>query len=193
MSNRRLDTSVFSDGPEPGLSVGKEARPWPRFWARQFDLALWTFLIGLPFALVARASGLDVTGPALWWLIALFFALTPLALLIDALINAGGGRSPGKILAGVSLEARSGYRLSVAGLIRRNAVLFVFGLGLGIPLLNLAGYIFGYNRVSSGVPTPWDRRAHTRVIDQECSPYRTVLAATLFFAVAAVDRAVWAF
>ena len=150
-------------------------------------------LLGLPFGLLARASGLDVSGPVLWGLIALFLALTPLASLVDAVVTSAAGNSPGKILAGISLEDRSGQWLSGGRLIQRNAILFVYGLGLGIPLLNLAGYIFGYNRVSMGTPTPWDKRAQTRVVDNESSLYRTILTAVLFFVVAAIDRAVWAF
>jgi hypothetical protein len=68
--------------------------------------------------------------------------------------------------------------------LRRNFELYVFGLGLGVPLFNLFLLIANYRRAARGEWSPWDVSAESQVIARSTGPLRAwitgVICCTVF-------------
>ena len=109
--------------------------PWQRFWARNLDLAIADLAVMAVLALIFRVSPLtndsdllDVGFLVLEWLV---------VILVEPLLLATWGTTPGKWLLGLKLEDYFGDKLTWgAGFIRCCRVL-VTGYGLYIPICSI--------------------------------------------------------
>ena len=135
-----------------------DAGAWRRFFARLFDM-WWQ----IPLVAFVSTAVLGFVSPAfLAWASsphgAQAFALLclPLAFLLDAVLVARFGRSPGKALLGLSVASIDGARLPLATAVRRNLGMWFAGLALTIPLLNLATMLRQGWRVENGRPASYD-------------------------------------
>jgi GYF domain 2/RDD family len=155
------------------------ATPWRRYWARSLDVTLGTFLVAVLVSAV-RPSLLtrwpaDTGGR---WLVLLL--LLPCALTMDALIHWALGNTAGKALAGIqALAEGGGRRLGPAAYLGRNFGLYVFGLGLGLPLISLIALAVSYRRAAAEA-SPWDRLAGSRVYALDGARPRTWIVAGVY-------------
>lgn len=173
---------VHSDG-ETSL-----ARPWSRFWARQIDIILYSFVGGFLFALAFPASvNAVVELPAGQLLLGIL--LLPFVLVLDAAVLSLTGGSIGKLLAGIRLETMNGERPSLETALRRNLILWTRGLWLGLPLLVLIGYSKAYGDVQADGRTVWDEATGTVVADGSGNELRTVLVGAVAIGLMLLDRA----
>lgn len=166
-------SAAFDEG-DAGL-----AGQWPRFWARLFDIAIYAapawFLVGLVFpSLFAVDTEGDMANAYLVGLLVL-----PLVMVIDAVVISYFGSSPGKAIAGIFVGDADGNRLTIENSLKRNALVYLKGLVLGIPLLVLIGYIYGYNAVKNDGLTSWDKDTDSRVFAGANTPARTVVIGIL--------------
>lgn len=130
------------------------AGPWSRYFARILDLALEIFIVGFamaaievdPFANVRPAGLADFLSG---------LVVTPLALLIDAVVMALLGTTPGKALFGIRVRA-FGRKLSFGQAILRNLGMWLFGLGLGIPIVTVVTTIVSARKLWAGGDVAWD-------------------------------------
>jgi uncharacterized RDD family membrane protein YckC len=155
------------------------AEGWPRLWARLLDSWLNLLLIG---------AVVGILFPALFQMPAfegrrgdllLDVAFLPLALMLDAGIQALFGNTLGKWLVGIRLEQIDGGRPSTVTTLQRNLRLYVQGFILGLPLLNLFGMARANDRLSREGATLWDAALGTRVVDRAGHILRTVFTAGL--------------
>lgn len=155
------------------------ARPWPRFWARMFDLLIYAlplgFLLGLVFP---QLFYMDLFAGQFGELI-LGMLILPLVMLLDAAVLSIFQTSPGKAIAGLRVVRADGQAMDMEKSINRNLRCYVQGLALGVPLVNLATYIAGYNRVEESGTAAWDDATDTRVWGRTDSGVRTVIVAVL--------------
>ncbi|WP_298196229.1 RDD family protein [Novosphingobium sp.] len=151
--------------------VARAASPWQRYWARQVDLTLagWVAWLALRVVLPSAAG---FGGDSLWafWRT---IALLPVVFVIDAVILAWWGRTPGLWLCGLRVVTVAGAPLGLAKALRRNLLVYVYGFGLGLPLISLVTCIHNHNKVEQNKPTSWDVACGTRVDDAEGSTLRT--------------------
>lgn len=149
------------------------ATPWRRYWARSVDIAVSTFMVGVLISALRPTLLEQLTGAAHGrWILVL--VLLPFALTMDAAIHWALGNTPGKAIAGIKVLAEEGGRpLSAAAYWGRNVGLYVFGLGLGIPLVGLITLIVSYRRAAAGEISRWDRFSSSRVYALSAAPQRT--------------------
>lgn len=165
------------------------ASPWRRYWARSLDITIGTSLAAVLIGavrpmLLSQANALMGQG----WVV--FLLLLPLSLVIDAVVYWALGNTPGKAIAGVKvLEDGARRTLAAPAYLARNFGVYLFGLGLGLPLVSLITLIMSYRRAAAGEAASWERFSGSRVYAFSSAEARTwvtagmyIVAATALFA-----------
>jgi uncharacterized RDD family membrane protein YckC len=165
----------------PGNSPPVLAAPWPRFWARNLDMLLMMLLL-LPLLV---AVGLLVPGVAdildgqkSQWLLAIL--VVPLLLTMEAVCYTLCGNTPGKRLAGIRVLDARGGKLTFRRYLSRCFKLYVWGLGLGIPLVTLITMLRSHAAAAAGKLSRWDESLDTRAVRVRPGTWRTVLTAVVY-------------
>ena len=151
---------VLIDPGSPARAL-EWAGAWRRFWARLADLWIGAFLV---------SSVLSTLVPVLYVTVVsypggkhlLVLVMLPLVLVLDALSMAMFGATPGKAVAGIKVLGTNEQRLPFRTLIKRNMELWVWGLGVGIPIVNLVAMWNSKQRLAMGVLTTWDEGLQSR-------------------------------
>ncbi len=173
----------------PMLGEMELARAWPRFWARIFDVTLYSLIVGMVLGLLfpslfmatwlqGRAGGL-----------LLGVLLLPVIMIVDAAVIAWAGTSLGKAIAGLRVRDLNNQKLTLENSLSRNVQVYLKGMVLGLPLLCLIGYSNGFNEVRDGGITSWDEDTETRVVATDPSEWRTFLIGALGIGAIVLDRA----
>jgi uncharacterized RDD family membrane protein YckC len=177
-SDRILPAAALPPSP---VAPMEPAGPWRRFFARAFDLQ-WDIY---------------VTAAVAWWLLppefwarpyaslAFVFGTIPLALLVDALVSATFGTTPGKALLGIRIVNLHSEPLGGFECLSRNAALWVQGLGLGVPPLTLITLYVALQKVRGKNSTAWDRAAGHRVLHQPKPAVSAFVFAVIWLALSA--------
>lgn len=175
----QAETAQYSEQVESEVEL---AKAWPRFWARLVDISILALPVGMLLGLLFPSlMVLDLDGRAadlVFGIIAL-----PIILVIDALLIALLGTTPGKAIVGLKVADIRMGRLSTETALRRNVLLYFRGLFAGIPLLNLLGYVNGYNKIQEQGFTSWDEATGSRVIENGYSVARATAAALIVIAI----------
>ena len=151
------------------------AKPWPRYWARMFDVMLFFSLVGLVFGLVMvfmwQEWGQIVLGNEFLvnWL------CLPGALVVEAICYQLFGNTPGKLIAGIKVRSIRNERVDFQTSLGRNFRMWFFGLGLTIPLISLITLVYSYRSLSKANVLSWDQRTDTRCFDVSGSGWRTTV------------------
>ena len=142
----------------PALPALAPAGAWRRLLARLFDMWWQVILIGI---VVGVGAALIAPRTIEWMSTPGGSALIGIALLIagfafDAVLMARFGVTPGKYLLGVRVETVAGQALTLRTALRRNLGVWVLGLGLTIPIINLITMGRQGWRVAQGRPASYD-------------------------------------
>jgi HAMP domain-containing protein len=159
------------------------ATPWRRYWARSIDITISTVVVDVLIGALRPTLLGQLTAAAHGrWVVVLI--LLPFALIMDAVIHWALGNTPGKAIAGSKVLAEGGGRpLSAAAYLGRNFGMYVFGLGLGVPLVSLITLIVSYRHAAAGEISRWDRFSGSRVYALSGAPRRTWVAVGAYFLV----------
>ncbi|MFC0250515.1 RDD family protein [Massilia consociata] len=140
------------------LCADQPAAAWPRWFARTFDVWWQTSLVAVVAGVV-----LARTSPAfLHWLETPFgwksFGLMciPAGLVLDALLQALAGNTPGKAMLGLKVVMADGRRPRLRELLGRNMNLWRAGLGFGLPLVSLFTMARQWLRLRKGGAASYD-------------------------------------
>ncbi|MGE5478724.1 MAG: RDD family protein [Bacteroidales bacterium] len=151
------DVALPDDEPMPPtpapVVVANPAGPWSRFFARQIDFMVFGSLAWLVLGAVFPSLA---SSPALSIPVVAGFLTIPLALLIEVPVMAMTGGTLGKLVFGITVRQGDGSKLAMAELFRRNWMLWVHGLGLAIPLVNLFFLSKSYQAAKEGKRSRWD-------------------------------------
>lgn len=165
--------------PDAEATPHELATPWRRFWARSLDLALSSLLVGALIGVIRPNFATYVGTPSgMQGLILL--SLLPVALTMDAMIYWAMGNTPGKALAAVKVLREGGQPLSVLAYLGRNFGVYVFGLGLGLPIINLLTLFLGYRRAAAAQVSIWDRFCGSRAYALSGAAARTWVTAGVY-------------
>lgn len=194
-SEAALPTSIRPSGtPQAAASSSpadetprEAATPWRRYWARAIDVTFSSFLAAV-LASALRPSllaGLNLAAGAGWIVLLI---LLPFAMAMDTLVYWALGNTPGKAIAGIKVLEEGGRRpLGTAAYLGRNFGMYVFGLGLGLPLVSLITQIWSYRRAAAAEAVIWDRFSGSRVHVLSGGESRTWATAGIYlFAMAAL-------
>jgi hypothetical protein len=171
-----------------GLPIPVEvdiATPWRRFWARWLDVILGACLIGFMLGTVRpsfyQPGGFGAAHAQLFgWF------MTPVVMLLDAVIYALFGNTAGKAIAGIAVrDDRSGGRLPFFVYLKRNFELYIVGLGTAFPLASLFTLYGSFRKADHGEPLSWDLSADSRVVARSVNPVRTWVVAVVYISLVA--------
>lgn len=154
--------------------------PWRRYGARALDIAVsgglgWMFL-GLLWYLVAPLEAdaffNSISGEGGQ------FVDIMLTVMMSGFLNALSlsfvGSTLGKAIFGIKVLPLTGNRLSLGAAFMREFNVWVWGLGLGIPILTIIANVTAYNRLASQKTTSWDK-GRFNVIYRKSSSKQTML------------------
>lgn len=147
-----------------------------RFWARWFDLSVFSGLWWISMWAVGRDIEETLRNP--WNMILLYVPW----FMLEALLIHRFGASPGKWLLGLSVQNKDGSRLTLAESTRRALRVLFTGIGFGWGFLTLfcqALSFFTARRL--GAPL-WDYAAGHQVVSSGLKPARIVTLVILFMA-----------
>lgn len=127
--------------------------PWRRYFARFLDRLLYNALVAAFTALVLRVN--PAVDEALDRLLTWFFSAA-LLLTLEPLCLHFWGTTPGKWLLGIRVLDYDGQRLSLGEAAARTFKVFVFGMGLQLPVLELVANFLAWRRCARGEDQLWD-------------------------------------
>jgi hypothetical protein len=161
-------TEILIDGDGTVYEKPEVANPWIRWFARLFDYSLFFFCLDLIRSTIHPAL------PRFESFIPLeFFLWIPLeALFLWALKT-----TPGKWWFRTTLRQGPRERLDYLTALHRAFLVWVRGIGFGIPVINGLCMLVAYNRLQTFKMTTWDRDEHTQIHHYPLSRLRLGLGA----------------
>ena len=147
----------YLNGFEPDAAAKQrdvaEPHPWRRYFARGIDLVL----VGLPVSFVQYVllhhSFANVTD---WENIVCGLIGWGLLILLEPLLLARFGTTIGKRCMGITVTRTDGERLSYSEAMSRTALVWVYGAGLGLPIVELVCAYRSYRRYTRGEDLAWE-------------------------------------
>lgn len=166
--------------------LGGQHHPWRRLFARTVDICtagLVLFML-LIFAFSAtmpeQAAGFAkaIENPIIASVV-LYLIWLP----ADALLLSLFGTTPAKWLFGIRVAHPDGNLLSFAAALTRSFLVFVQGVGLGIPFVALFTQLFAYRRLTKTGTTLWDTSTTAVVLHKKWGVFRALACTAAVFAV----------
>jgi hypothetical protein len=184
-----IDVTVFGPAGEGQIEAGPEAPAveagaWARYFSRMLDVTLGQYaagiVLGIVLGLTAPQLG-DVVFKGFTGDVLLPLATLPLVMAADSVVLAVFGNTLGRKIAGLRVETRDHRRPGLLVCLTRNALIYLQGFGLGIPLVSLIALINAVNEAQDSGGNPWDKQLRTRVYVRGGNSWRTGIVAALFF------------
>ena len=152
--------------------------PWRRYWARIFDI---TFIMPIYIFIIALFSpGLNYTITRMDGFIGSILLLLFYLIFFEPMMLSSFGTTPGKALLGIKIRALSGKKISYATAMRRGSLLWLNGMGIGIPLIAFFTMVIAYNKLKSNGITSRDKKCGINVTHDKLSNFRVILFITIF-------------
>ena len=147
----------YLNGFEPDVAAKQrdvaEPHPWRRYFARGIDLSL----VGLPVSFVQYVLlHRNYTTVSRWEDIVCALIGWGLLLLLEPLLLARFGTTAGKWCMGITVTRPDGERLSYSEALNRTALVWFYGAGLGLPLVELVCSYLSYRRYMRGEELAWE-------------------------------------
>lgn len=195
---------AYEDPNAPSLTFGDYARkpnapvdqsktflgglhhPWRRLFARTVDICTAGFVLFLLliFALSAtmpeQAAGFAkaIENPIVASVVLYLIWLPAEALLLSLF-----GTSPAKWLFGIRVAHPGGDLLTFSEALNRSFLVFVQGVGFGIPFVALFTQLFAYRRLTKTGTSLWDTSANAVVLHKKWGVLRALACTAAVFAV----------
>ena len=163
---------------------GGRHHPWRRLFARMVDICtagtvlflLLIFAFSATMPVQAAGFAKAVENP-----IVAYIMLYLVWLLAEALLLSLFGTTPAKWLFGIRVEHPGGNLLSFSEALNRSFMVFVQGLGFGIPLVSLFTQFFAYRRLTKTGTTLWDTSVDAVVLHKKWGVVRALVCAGAVF------------
>lgn len=157
------------------LDVVAQVRPWVRYWARMFDICVFSLPAGLLLGFMAPHIVAQKWNENLLGIMILF-----LWVFVEALLLSSFGMTPGKWLFKTKLALASGEPITYSQAIARSLKVWWRGLGIGFPIASLITLIIAYGRLKNNAITSWDRDGNFVVTHEKIGIPRVMAAITFF-------------
>ena len=147
----------YLNGFEPDVAAKQrdvaEPHPWRRYFARGIDLTLVGLMVSfVQFVLLHR----NYTTVSRWEDIVCALIGWGLLVLLEPLLLARFGTTVGKWCMGITVTRPDGGRLSYSEALNRTALVWFYGAGLGLPLVELVCSYLSYRRYTRGEELAWE-------------------------------------
>lgn len=166
--------------------LGGQHHPWRRLFARTVDICTTGFAL---FLLLIFAFSATMPEQAAGFAKAIenqIIASVVLYLIwlpAEALLLSMFGTTPAKWLFGIRVAHPGGDLLSLSEALNRSFLVFVQGVGLGIPFVALFTQLFAYRRLTKTGTTLWDTSANAVVLHKKWGVVRALVCTAAVFAV----------
>lgn len=166
--------------------LGGLHHPWRRFFARTVDICTAGFVLFLLliFAFSAtmpeQAAGFAkaIENPIVASVVLYLIWLPAEALLLSLF-----GTSPAKWLFGIRVSHPGGDLLTFPEALNRSFLVFVQGVGFGIPFVALFTQLFAYRRLTKTGTSLWDTSSNAVVLHKKWGVLRALACSAAVFAV----------
>jgi uncharacterized RDD family membrane protein YckC len=152
---------LFKPNPKFNRDDIEAEHPWRRWFARNLDYILWSFVFGFVLGMLkplVAIPNIDFDNKFVWALIVLATWIP-----IEAIFLRLWQATPGKWVLGIYVETKDSQKsLTFLTALKRSLGVYVAGMAIGIPLLNLFTLSSAYERLSKGKETGWDEQYKTR-------------------------------
>jgi len=153
--------------PVPELledSVPNVRSPWRRYFARTFDILVYSMLWAIFLSLVMNVNigNRNTGGKLIDTIIA-----TLLMIFLEPLMLTLFGTTFGKWILGLSVTDNNDQRLSYSEAIERTWAVFWKGMGFNIPIYNLVRYWKSYEACDMGETLEWEDNSTINLRDQK--------------------------
>lgn len=176
--------SVIDDFPQPP-PLPQPTRFGRRFWARWFDLSLYSGFWWL--GMWAANQNLEAAMANPW---IMFLRYIPW-FVFETLLLHYWGSTPGKWLLGMSVTNLDGSRLDLGPATRRSGSVLFTGIGFGFSLLSIFCQVLSLVTARRLGTTLWDHIGGHRVNALALSPSRVTVFVCLYLATMALHFAVF--
>lgn len=155
--------------------------PWKRFLARMLDITLCELIFWFIWTVILK----QVMGKGLGYDLLNAVAGMALMLVLEPLLLACLGTTPGKWIFGLYVSDQDGKKLSYSVGMRRTTKILIWGMGLQIPLFDIYRLYRSYKTYVNGRGLSWDREgdSQTEVFCQEKKTWKTAAGFILILAV----------
>jgi len=152
--------------------------PWRRYWARIFDI---TFIMPIYIFIIALFSpGLNYSITRMNGFIGGVLLLLFYLIFFEPMMFSTFGTTPGKSLLGIKVRTLSGKKISYATGMRRGFLIWLNGMGMGIPFIALFTMIIAYKKLKKNGITSWDEKCGISIIHDQLSIFRVILFINIF-------------
>lgn len=185
---RKSDASV----DQSKTFLGGQHHPWRRFFARTVDIctagfALFLLLIfAFSAAMPEQAAGF---AKAMENPIIAGFVLYLIWVPAEAVLLSLFGATPAKWLFGIRVVHPGDDFLSLSEALNRSFLVFIQGVGFGIPFVALFTQLFAYRRLTKTGTTLWDTSTSAVVLHKKWGMFRALACTAAVFAVLALISA----
>jgi uncharacterized RDD family membrane protein YckC len=170
--------------PSKEAKKEKEAvqiNPWARFLARMTDYAVFSLLFSLLGYVFSPAFIIKSYN---FFIPILFFLWIP----IEALFISFTGTTPGKLLLGIKVLKQPKGKLDYKMALKRSFLVWLKGMGLGIPVVSIVTMLVAFFRLKSHGITSWDFQEKTKVLHAHIHIVRLLIAVGIVIAFLISDK-----
>ena len=166
--------------------LGGQHHPWRRLFARTVDICTAGFVL---FLLLIFAFGATMPEQAAGFAKAIenpIIASVVLYLIwlpAEALLLSLFGTTPAKWLFGIRVAHPGGDLLNFSEALNRSFLVFIQGVGLGIPFVALFTQLFAYRRLTKTGTTLWDTSSSAVVLHKKWGVFRALACTAAVFVV----------
>jgi tetratricopeptide (TPR) repeat protein/uncharacterized RDD family membrane protein YckC len=173
MEETQLDVSIDkSDGNNNGEFI--EVRPWKRFWARGLDNILFILLAFFLFFKLLYVEIMEFPS------FLIYLSATFLWTFIEAVLLCTWGTTPGKWLFNVTIRNEEGKKLGFVPALKRSLLVWIYGMGFGIPVITPFGMINQYRKLTKMKSTMWDRKLKLIVQHDYLQSIKTIIIVSTY-------------
>lgn len=166
--------------------LGGQHHPWRRLFARTVDICtaglvlfmLLIFAFSATMPELAAGFAKAIENPIIASVVLYLIWLPAEALLLSLF-----GATPAKWLFGIRVAHPGGNLLSFAAALNRSFLVFVQGVGFGIPFVALFTQLFAYRRLTKTGTTLWDTSTTAVVLHKKWGVFRALVCTAAVFAV----------
>ncbi len=131
-------------------------RPWVRYWARMLDLSLLQVMASWTAWQISQHDPYDIE-LVCWSFVGYLLFMAAGWMLLESAALAGLGTTPGKWLLNIRVSQSDGRDLTFRQAFQRTALLWLKGMGLKVPMVNLVMNVLAYHHLTAYHATPWDQ------------------------------------
>jgi len=135
-------------------SSSTENHPWRRWLARIVDYTVGGFVLGFLLAFIAPETSIFDNNLTATLVVCAFWVIA------EPFVHAWFGNTPGKALFAISVKQQDGRSLRVDQALARSLRVWLFGVGVGLPLISLFTMAHSHGRLRRSGATSWDEKGN---------------------------------